>query len=288
MLNYQNIIDLRRCDHSSAPFGELYALVDHAGVPGLAKKLDQRKATWISLFANSKDEGAMLVAPLLFKVDDEHRMLLKWLCKQGSYASSILFLASPEPITELAQRLTARLDASLPNDTDIFLRFFDGRVFENLVSILSVPQKKAFLSVADNWWLVTRQGQLHHYKAVYLGSDSNEIPLQISSQQLNALVDAAEPDKIAQLLEENVPKEFQGLPTITRHDFILRHMRAARLVGILEVYQIALYCALALLYGEYFSKQEIWAAALNEVSSGKLDLPTAVAQIESQQNELGL
>ena len=154
----------------------LYALVDHGGMPGLIDKLNNIKRNWISLFEGSKEENALSVAPILFSIPADYesfknRDFLTWLGKKGTYTSSVVLIASPLNIEELARRLKLRLDAMLPDDMAIMLRFFDPRVFEELSKVLLPEQKELFLSVGYQWWYIDRRGQLQNVASVFLDSD---------------------------------------------------------------------------------------------------------------------
>jgi hypothetical protein len=258
----------------------------------LASKLTQTKTEWVSLFDGSGEENAISVAPLLFRIEVDksgiqHRGLANWIGEHGTYSSSLLLLASPLPLEQLARRLAVRLDAVLPQDMDITLRFFDPRIFEQLMQVLSAEQKHAFLSVAHGWWFADRRGQLQEVSAVFSEADLFEAPLILSMVQEHALLDASEPDQVVDLLQSTVQDEYLALPAQDRHDFIVRHMTAARLLGIEATHELALYCALALLQGEQFATQKHWQAALQEVQSGKLSLAQAAELIEQNDSITG-
>jgi hypothetical protein len=291
-MNHHDIY--RACQPYSDPASGvfLYGLVDHGGMPGLAKKLDQANIEWVSLFAGSKEENALSVAPLLFRIDTDgsgvqHRALLNWVGENGAYTSSLLLLASPLSMHELAHRLTRRLDGVLPEDIEIMLRFFDPRIFEQLMQVLSAEQKQAFLSVAHRWWFADRRGKLQDVAAIFSEADIHEIPLMLTVAQENALLDASEPDQVAELLLSGVPDEYLALQPPQRHDFILRHVASARLLGITATHELALYCALALLHGEQFATQENWQSGLQGVLAGTMSLEQAAQQFEMNESMTG-
>lgn len=263
----------------------LYGLIDHAGLPGLAARLTESATEWTSLF-ESEDLDIVSVAPLLFRIGTgqdgmQQRRMVRWLVQQGTYASSIVLMASPLALQPLADRLTTRLDAVLPENVDILLRFFDPRVFEHLMVVLSAEQKQAFLSVAERWWFVDRRGHLKEVGATFCATDHFTEPLVLNALQESALIDASEPDQIAQLLQSGVPIDYENLRQGERHDFILRHMAAARRLGVEATHELSLYCALALLHGEHFAAEKNWQAALQEVVQKKANLTQAASRMES-------
>lgn len=262
----------------------LYGVIDHAGLPGLGARLTDSASEWMSLF-ESEDPDILSVAPLLFRIGTgqdgtQQRRLLRWLVQQGTYASSIVLMASPLALQPLAHRLTARLDAVLPENMEILLRFFDPRVLEQLMVVLSTEQKQAFLSVAEHWWFVDRRGHLKEVAATFCAVDDFIVPLPLSTVQESALLDASEPDQVAQLLQSGAPIDFETLRPGERYDFLLRHMAAARQFGIQATHELSLYCALAMLHGEHFAAGKNWQAALQEVKQKKMSLTQAVTQME--------
>lgn len=273
ILSHQDFSVLQNADPSIVAGGQLFALVDHAGIPGLAKQLSKMRVQWLSLFEGSRDEGALEVAPLLFPIDADQnsfqrKALLRWIGERGTFTSSMLFLVSPLSMPELARRLALRLDASLPDEMEIVLRFFDTRVFEQLLIVLSDEQRDCFLNVAHCWWFVDRRGALQYVSATFAETGGCDVPLVLSTKQEAALLDASEPDQVAQLLRTFVPNEYAELVAGQAYDFIIKHMRAARAFGVASTHDHALYCSLALLEGEDFSEREKWSAALEKFGRG--------------------
>lgn len=291
MLTRQSIYQACSPSCGAATGRFLYGLIDHAGLPGLAAKLTESASEWVSLF-DSQNADILSVAPLLFRIrtdqeDIQQRRLVRWIVQQGTYTSSIVLMASPLSLQALARRLTARLDAILPENMDILMRFFDPRVFEQLMLVLSPEQKQAFLGAAQHWWFVDRRGQLQEVAAAFSEADTLTVPLVLSVAQEGALIDASEPDQVAQLLQSGAPDDYQTLPPPERHDFIVRHAEAARLVGIAATHELALYCVLALLHGEQFASQDKWQAALQEVQEKKLSLVQAAEKMELNDSIIG-
>ena len=272
----------------------IYGLVDHAGMPGLAKKLKQSGLDWVSLFDDQREEAALSVAPLLFVIPSDqtnqislrHSQLFDWIGEHGTYTSSLSFLASPLSLQELARRLRQRLDAVLPDEMEVMLRFFDPRILEVLVPVLSDPQKQAFFSLTRYWWFVDRRGQLQGIQTSFSATDFTEslaieFPFTLTSAQEGALIDASEPDQIAQLLLSSATEAYQAVPLDQRYDFILKHSAAAKQIGIEALHELALYCAVALLHGGEFATQANWSLVLQAVKNKQISLAQAVAHIDT-------
>lgn len=266
---------------------DLYALIDHSGMPGLLKALVSAGQAWASLFQGSNEENALSVAPILVALNIEsvktiRNPLLDWICEQSTYSSSLLLLASPLTLDELARRLTTRLEAKLPDSVNVMLRYFDTRVFAALMNVLDDAQKTEFLSPASQWWYLDRRGALQTIAAPFAPHDTFVSPLILNTIQQNRLIDASEPDQIAELLQDTVPNEYDELPYQDRFDFIKRFVQAAEGFGIKTTHEKSFYCALALMYGEGFAAQPAWRDGLAEVRAGTLTLQQLTQQIEEK------
>lgn len=264
-----------------------YALINHGGMPGLAQQLTQTKHNWRSLFQGSTEENAISVAPILLPLEchptsGTGQRMLRWIMEHGTYSSSVLLLASPLSMEELARRLASRLDAVLPGDINVMLRYFDTRIFAELMTVLDAAQKAAFLSPASQWWYVDRRGALQNVPATFAPQDPWTAQVALDMAQQNSLIDASEPDQIAELLQNSVPDEYGQLPYQDRYDFIVRHSQAAQGFGIKTLREKSFYCALTLMYGEDFALQPVWKNGLAHVQAGTLTLKKLVEQIEEK------
>jgi hypothetical protein len=81
------------------------------------------------------------------------------------------------------------------------------------------------------------------------------------------------------MLRSNVPEQYRGLRPGDNHDFIVRHAERAGQIGIVATHELALYCGLALLYGDDFAVQESWTSAMEEIRLGKTTLTEAVDHV---------
>jgi hypothetical protein len=270
-------------EHAAMYTGDyFYLLVDHAGLSGLQQLLVKRKLEWVSLFEATKQANAISVAPLLIRIvnhDVKSTTFLSWICERGAYSSCLIFLASPLSIHKLAARLTTRLDARVSENMDVLLRFYDPRIFEQLCRTLSFVELQVFLSVANSWWYINRYGDPYPVTAQFSSEEFFESPLVLSGKQEFELLDSCEPDQVAEHLRQWVPKELELIPVAVRHEFILRHICAGRQIHITSTRELALYCTLALVYGENFASTSNWKAKLGLVKSGNEDLTGLISKL---------
>jgi hypothetical protein len=258
----------------------LYFLLDHAGMPGLHRKLSST-VEWASLFEDTAESNALRVAPILLLIGGHGKIripqpLFEWIAENGTYTSSVIMLASILQISPLRSRLSSRLHVRLSGDMDGMLRFFDPRIFEKLISVLSVDQSRDFFSPAEKWWHVGRVGQLG---IIHTEFDSEEIftsPLELSEAQEFQLLDASEADQVLALLRQNASNLLAGLPFVQQYDFVLRQIEKAKTFGLVSTIDFAIYSAAALRYGEHFANSELWASVWNDVRAGGLSFSQAV------------
>jgi hypothetical protein len=83
-------------------------------------------------------------------------------------------------------------------------------------------------------------------------------PLVLSEAQEFGILDASEPDQVAQQLQAMMPEHYRQIALPERHAFLSRHMAEAKTAGIIATNELALYCGLALLYGEEFARKPAW------------------------------
>lgn len=284
MLTSQSIRDVFAAHAPTHPNENFYLLADHAGIPGLERKLRHSKLPWASLFEGTTQANALAVAPLLICIGTSSHHLhnegvLTSVCERGAYSSCLMLIASQLSLNALAGRLTARLDAKISDDMDVLLRFFDPRVFEQLERCLSNEQRRDFLGAGSAWWFVDRRGELQAVDAQFSHAETFHSPLVLSARQEHELVDASEFDQVEEQLRLSVPSEFSRLLPAKRYEFIATHMAAAHEFRINSTRELALYCALVLVYGADFSTRPEWSSRLDMIREGQHDLTGVIASL---------
>jgi len=252
------------------PKSNHYFLLDHGGLPGLFRELLKSRVTWVNLFECSNEKSALEVAPILVLVCAENRVmasrsLLEWIAKNGTFSSSIIIFASPLGVNDIRARLSSRLDVRISGGMDAMLRFFDPRVLESLVKILSEDQKKEFLGLAESWRYVDRAGNLNEISVTFNARENFPIPFVISQQQEFALLEASEIDQVLDLLRSNFPRYLASIKQSEQYAFVRRQIDSARQFGFESVLQFSLYAAGLLLEGEGFVESPLYPAFLDEV-----------------------
>lgn len=232
----------------------VFFLIDQGGMPGLYRQLRQTSTCWASLFSGSKEESALEVAPLLILAGANGRLVLSraifsWIGGRGTYTSTVMMLVSPTGLEPLQGQLSARLDVLLSEGMEAMLRFFDPRVFESLLTILTNEQAKIFLSPAISWHYVDRVGNFINVKAEYQKSQILSDFLTLSRDQETALLSASEVDQVMQLLDSNVPDLMRKIPLRERANSIFKIIKSAKFQKIESTLHLAL-CVMVIMIDE--------------------------------------
>lgn len=242
---------------AARPMSSVYFLLDHAGMPGLHRRLRGSTVTWSSLFEGSQEANAVQVAPFLVLAGSEGRLrmfrdMFRWIGENGTYSSSVVMLTSPLDMATLRHRLATRLDLKLSQDMEAMLRFYDPRVLESLFKILPAGQAEAFFSPAESWAYVDRSGKLVSVATVFDANQNFNVPLVLGEKEEFALLEACEIDQVLDLLRQNVPVLMATLPVAEHSTFVDRAIGTAKQYGVDSVYKFSLYAAVGLSQGEAF------------------------------------
>lgn len=263
----------------------LYGLADHAGAPGLLAQLQRNHTPWRSLFDGAVGNVAIAAAPLLFALKKqpnraEEKPLWHWLDKNARYTSSLLLIASPHDIDTLQLLLNRRLQALLEPDMPMLLRFYDPRIFYALMQVLTPEQQAAFLNIGEQWSWLNRHGNIETQSSKFQDDDAVSEPIVFTQTQQNLLLDLNEADQIAALLAQTPNPTWQHQSPGEQYDFIRRQQASAQHFGLHLTQDLALFCELALAYGEGFVHETKWQTALQQVSIGKHTLLQAISHAE--------
>jgi Domain of unknown function (DUF4123) len=262
-----------------------YLLVDHAGAPGLMQALQRRPSlTWTSLFEDSKEVGALEVAPILIRLPDARanfveREFLEWLYRACQYSTSVTALHSAWERDRLASALRTRLDMMLPDGMPVMLRYFDTRALESLLRVLTAEQQGQFLGVASRWQWLGRAGELHQRHTEQLTTDPWPHRLEIDVTQQNALIESGEADALVAQMNAQAPDLCRHEQRADLHALAERCASKFGPLGIDDIRTQALYCLTALELGSDFDSQPGWAEVLARVAKKQISFEAALGEM---------
>jgi hypothetical protein len=237
----------------SRPQENIFLLLDHGGLPGLSQQLPHSSKDWVSLFERTKEEGALAVAPILVLAASDgkirlSRFVFDWLGQHGTYSSSVMMLVSSLDLKRLARELGTRLHITLAGGVEAMLRFFDPRVFESLLNILTREQTADFLGVVSSWHYVDRSGRIAQVINTYGEIKPTSKLVSLSQDQEDHLLAASEVDQILNSLRSSVPVPFSEIPPESQYGFVFESIIEARSKKLESVLQTSLYAMIKLFY----------------------------------------
>lgn len=260
----------------SRPEENIFLLLDHGGLPGLSKQLQYGSTEWMSLFDRTQEEGALAVAPILVLAASGgeirlSRLVFDWLKQRGTYSSSVMMLVSPLDLTCLARELGTRLHITLAGGVEAMLRFFDPRVFESLLTILTRNQKEDFLGVASSWHYVDRSGRIAQITSKCGAVNPASKPFSLSQEQEDHMLAASEIDQILNSLRSSVPDLFSEIPHESQFNFVSESNIEARSKTLESVLQLSLYAMIRLFYVKGMMSVEVYEKAVGHLRSNDVN-----------------
>jgi hypothetical protein len=263
-----------------------YVLLDPTGLPELPALLRRNPRATSNLFRLEGQHSAEAVSPLLLPWQASPgsgtwREFEHWIVEAACTSASVLWLSSPLSQEVLARRLAQRVDAVLPDELEVVLRFFDTRVFAALLQCLPPSVRARFLAPATQWVFVGRRGEIRRIASEFAADDMLGLPLRLDASTEAALIEASEPDQIADMLGKTVPYAYLGLPFEERYDFIVRQRQRAHELAIDSSVDVALFCALALQHGEDFAQHEPWRSRLEQRMRERSSLADVIVSMEN-------
>ena len=269
------------------PAGEQvrYLLIDHAGAPGLTQALRGRYfLSWTSLFEGSTEVGALEVAPILVQLPS-HRMtsserdFLQWLYRKCQFSTSVTALHSTWTRDSLEHALKIRLDAVLPDNLPVMLRYFDTRTLESLWRVLTAEQQKQFFGFASCWQWLDRAGDLHQWHTEQLTNDSWPARFEVDVTQQKALIESGEADALAAQMAAQAPDLCHVKQRAELHALANRCRAKFDALGIADIRTQTLYCLTALQHGLDFDADPRWAEMLGRVGRKQLGFEAALIEM---------
>lgn len=260
----------------------LYALVDHAGAPGLVNRLHDYPTTpWANLFSGSREELAIEAAPLLLTLPAPLKICwLPWLHTACRESTSLTLLYSRADAQILVNGLKKRLDVMLPDNVPAMLRYFDTRILESLLQILEPEQRASFLGIASRWIWLDRAGNLQNLEAVPTPEDQWPSPFLFSEQQQNSMIDAAEADVLVQQMLMHGRDLCEAYSRADLHALTSNALNSAKEVGIEGMASQTLFGLACLQLGLDFMQTPDWMEALERVHKKEISFEEAIKQKE--------
>lgn len=120
------------------------------------------------------------------------------------------FLETALPLAELTQHLKHFVLILHEDGRQQSLRFADCAVLSGLAHVLSPAQWATMCSPLFRWLVHARAGDLVELPPAQTNERFEETPLRLTQQQVAALLEAAEPDRMVAAVREREPAQLTG------------------------------------------------------------------------------
>lgn len=279
---------MARLDGAGAPGGR-FLIVDQAAVRGidvgqeLAWSLEMPVDLLTGRGANWQDGASpvLLEAPLR----PSRRQLRRWqdFATKWSLSNALTLLISELPASDLADQLRMRLRASLSEGLQVVLRWYDGRVLDAMLQVMSEPQQEALVSPAIEWLWQARDGSARstrpHGRAQ--GAET-ALPFMLTAEQESALLVLGEADVIVDALLRHGNGVLAELPPPKQYERIKTLLGSARQYGIDHAPDQIAFCSVGLAQGDDFHCVTPWSALLDTAQAHGLRFSALLAQLKDQ------
>ncbi|MCG5263404.1 DUF4123 domain-containing protein [Cupriavidus gilardii] len=268
-----------------------YLLVNQAAIPGQRPLLTRLTTLPCQpLFGQDTDACYDGATPFVVCIDNALASpsgMLAELADAACYGCALSIIDTPLDLRGIARALTARTDVLLPDGDVMLLRFFDTRIFMALIDVLDDEQRDQFLSCATEWWYADREGAMVPSARLNQdGMDRYEAPLRMNRTQERAMIEAAEPDAVIDLLLSRGTTSLLALPYPLRYPTVLGLLHRARAWGLNDLPDLAAFSLLALYGPSDFDTLPPWNDLLPLVKRGELTFPVAIERAhDAEQGE---
>jgi pSer/pThr/pTyr-binding forkhead associated (FHA) protein len=158
-------------------FQPLFAVLDAARDPRILALLMQHQEEYISLYEGAAGAKFVEFAPYLVRLEQDSR-LLEILVKEGWGNSWGVYLTSASDIMQVRHHLRHFLEVGLPNQEQVYFRFYDPRVLRVFVPTCTSEEAKEFFGPIQNYLAEDEgSGTLLQFMNSIWGSETRRISL---------------------------------------------------------------------------------------------------------------
>ncbi|PJJ98615.1 hypothetical protein CO641_08415 [Lysobacteraceae bacterium NML91-0213] len=197
------------------------------------------------------------------------RSLFRQLAGPARYSGGATVLDTSLSRAELAQRLTRRLDARLPNGKEFIARFYDGRVLPLLHSVMTDEQRASFFALGRSWWYVMPERRWGKIDLLEEDVDPYVPPLALDDPQRRQLMNDSYPYTLIDHFNLTDPGLIARVSPDDRYRFLRDTMRMAAGYGVRDGQHLHMVCTWALLLGEDFHEEAAWRQRLRDLGAGR-------------------
>ncbi len=217
----------------------------------------------------------------------------KWIARNVPSLPCATVIATTFEFDQLFDHLKPFTEVLLPDGEDMFFAFWDPAILAVLVGqhddptlyvkgpVLSPEQRATLTQGIAGWWYWDRKGATH---SVQINQDNAfaqpiDLPLQLTQQQVDDLVEASVPDHVLSHIELNQPQLLSDHQPAARYGLVRNHLTDAKQIKLENMGDMVNYVCAALIYQEQFHINSDIVALLDRVKQGKLPFAQALEQM---------
>lgn len=255
-----------------------YAIVDTAHRPRFNERLEKMGVPYVSLFEGTAESSLLDVAPLIFKYEKQSasERLNSELEGFGAIRPAVSFVDAQAELEDVAKHFRQFHLVKVPElgGKDMLLRWYDTRILEAWMAVLTPEQRAAFAGCVDEWRYFDRFGEL---KTLLLPEPLQSglpaiTPFRLDQDQYAALLNDCEPDVVIAQLRRIIPDEMRKLPRDVAYKFVKKHVKKANSYAIENTDDVVQYLLLALYTSGGFIKHPLVNSFLHCMDGGRPDV----------------
>lgn len=272
-----------------------YAIADaaqHKALPGALVQNSQLQHR--CLFDTAQDSPVAAQSPHLVELpaptvhDEALHPVWRWIERHAPDIPCMTVVASPLDFEDLHRRLRQWTEVVLPDGEDIFFAFWDPMILGTLMGQADDPtlyiagpalndvQRADLTRGIRAWWYWDRDGRIRALQIDAKETPPITMPLQLSYEQMDMLVDASVPDHVLHYIELNQAHLLNDMSARQRYKVVREHLTHAKALGLTGMGDMVNYVCAALIYGPAIQQDPQITDLLEQVRAHRLTLDQAL------------
>jgi hypothetical protein len=233
------------CEEASRlPDHRLYALLDGGQLEGLPyKRKSMAPDAFGALFGVLGKTDLETAGGWLLEISKEDPKRWEWTCLEALRQPAVLWLQSPLRFPDLQVLLATRIEVKLTRGPEVYLRYYDPRIFTNLVDLMH-PSQAPFLAMAPRWFWLDHSCQRCVLEVPLDLEAARRIdpPLVLDQEQEKILLEGSLPYEVMAILHSEAPEVLEAIPRNARYDLLRQGVEGARAQGAHRLSDLVGFC----------------------------------------------
>lgn len=270
-----------------------YAIADSAQHRALPDALVQDTNSVRCLFTISQGSPVARKSPHLVELcsPSENSSAWNWIRMNGKSQPCLTIIATSIAFDTLFCQLAEFTEVALPDSFVMFFGFWDPAILGTLMGqpddltlhvkgpVLSSEQRSVLTRGLAAWWYWDRAGQIHALPVSPSAHPGLRVPITLTQQQADELVEASVPDHLLYYLELNQPFLFTDVPSEKRYQMVRHALVRAREIGLFVMQDLVNYICVELIYQERMRTDVAIINILARVRDGRLTFAAAINEL---------